>query len=404
MLRLKSQVISLVAIVLIFLAGCSSSISPIKPPKSLEKVENTFFIKQLWQFQIGDGVGDNYLRLTPVVNNNILYSVDHTGAVSAIRMNDRGIVWEMQVGMDVGSPLTLNGDTLYLGTSEGYLVALESKTGKLIWKARVGSEVLAAPAVGRGLVVARCVNGEIYTFKASDGKKVWSDRQITPSLTLRGTSAPVISNDIVLSAFDNGKLIAYNLQTGRIIWQKRIAVPSGRTTLERLVDIDANIIVSDNVVYTIAFQGKLVAVSLGSGQIIWSRDIESYIGMAVDPYRIYVADSNSKIWALDKSNGVAQWKQDSLLRRSATKPVLHSNYVVLGDFNGFLHWFRRDTGKLVARVRLDSFNFTDPNLDEEEDLKFPKSNDILATPITMENVLIAVDRHGNTEAFEISYP
>ena len=214
----------------------------------------------------------------------------------------------------------------------------------------------------------------------------------------------ILSNDLVLSAFDNGKLIAYNLQTGRVVWQRKIADARGRTTLERLVDIDADIVVSDDVAYTIAFQGKLAAVSLGSGQIIWSRDIDSYIGMAVDPYRIYVVDSNSKIWALDKSNGVAQWKQDSLLRRSATKPVLHSNYIVLGDFNGYLHWFKRDSGKLAARVRLDSFDFADPSLDEHEDLEYPKSKDILATPITTGNVLIAIDRHGNTEAFKASYP
>ena len=402
MLRPKLHSIILLPLILLFLVSCSSSL--LEPPKTLQKVSNTFSIEKLWQFQVGDGAGDNYLRLTPVLDENILYSVDHTGVVSALRITDRSLRWETKLDMDVGSPLTLSGETLYLGTSEGYLVAIERKTGKVIWKARVGSEVLAAPAVGRGYVVARCVNGEIYTFKASDGKKVWTDRQVTPSLTLRGTSAPVISNDLVLSAFDNGKLIAYSLQTGRVVWQRKIADARGRTTLERLVDIDADIVVSDDVAYTIAFQGKLAAVSLGSGQIIWSRDIDSYIGMAVDPYRIYVVDSNSKIWALDKSNGVAQWKQDSLLRRSATKPVLHSNYIVLGDFNGYLHWIKRDSGELTARVRLDSFDFADPNLDEEEDLQYPKSKDILATPITTGNVLIAIDRHGNAEAFEASYP
>ena len=396
--------LSLLLTAVVTLVSCSTSPSPVKPPKALLKVENTFSIKKQWQLQLGDGAGDNYLRLSPVVHENVFYSVDHLGTVSAIRLNDRSLQWETATGMSIGSPLTLKGDTLYLGTSEGYLLSIESKTGKLKWKARVGSEVLAAPAVGRGYVVARCVNGEIYTFSVVDGKKVWTDRQITPKLTLRGTSAPVISNDLVLSAFDNGKLVAYNLQTGRIVWQKRIAVASGRTSLERLVDIDADIVISDDVVYTVAFQGKLAAVSLASGQVIWSRDIDSYIGLAVDPYRIYIVDSNSQIWALDKSNGATHWKQDALLRRSLTKPLLHSSYVVTGDLNGFIHWFRRDNGKLAARVRLDLSNFTSPDLDEEEDFEFPKSRDILATPISNGNVLITMDRHGNTEAFEISYP
>jgi len=398
-LRLTLLLAAVVAVV-----SCSTSPSPVKPPKALLKVENTFSIKKQWQLQLGDGVGDNYLRLSPVIHENIIYSVDHLGTISATRLNDRSLLWETMTGMTIGSPLTVKGNALYLGTSEGYLLSIERNTGKLKWKARVGSEILAAPAVGRGYVVARCVNGEIYTFSTTDGKKVWTDRQITPKLTLRGTSAPVISNDLVLSAYDNGKLVAYNLQTGRIIWQKRIAVARGRTSLERLVDIDADIVISDDVVYTVAFQGKLAAVSLASGQILWSRDIDSYIGLAVDLYRLYIVDSNSQIWALDKSNGATHWKQDALLRRSSTKPLLHSNYIVMGDLNGYLHWFRRDSGKLAARVRLDSFDYTSPDLDEQEDFEYPKSRDILAAPISNGNVLIAMDRHGNTEAFEISYP
>ena len=403
MFDLKLRLVLLVTVV-VALVSCSTSPSPIKPPKALLKIENTFSIKKQWQFQLGEGIGDNYLRLSPVVHNNIIYSVDHQGIVTALRINDRSLLWQTATEMTIGSPLTLKGDTLYLGTSEGYLLSIVRTSGKLKWKARVGSEVLAAPAVGRGYVVARCVNGEIYTFNTADGKKVWSDRQITPKLTLRGTSAPIISNDLVLSAFDNGKLVAYNLQTGRIVWQKIITVARGRSSLERLVDIDADIVISDDVVYTVAFQGRLAAVSLASGQILWTRDIDSYIGLAVDPYRVYIVDSNSQIWALDKSNGATHWKQDALLRRSSTKPLLHSNYIVMGDLNGYLHWFRRDSGTLAARVRLDSFDYTSPSLDEEEDFEYPKSRDILAAPISDGNVLIAMDRHGNTEAFEISYP
>ncbi len=405
MYDLKLRFILLLAAVFFTLAaGCSTSPSPVKPPKTLVKIENDFSVNRQWQFQIGEGASDNYLRLTPVIDDDIFYSVDYLGTVVAIRISDRDLLWKTETGLAGGSPLTVKGNALYFGTSEGYLISLDKKTGKLIWKAKVGSEVLAAPAVGGGHVVARCVNGEIYTFNAFDGKKIWTNGQITPSLTLRGTSAPVISNDLVLSAFDNGKLVAYNLQTGRIIWQKTISVARGRTSLERLVDIDADIVIADDIVYTVAFQGKLAAVSLASGQVLWSRDISSYIGMAVDPYRIYIVDSDSQLWALDKSNGATLWKQDAMLRRSTTRPLLHSNYVVLGDFNGYLHWFRRDTGKLAARVRLNSYDYTDPDLDEEEDLEYPKSRDILATPITHGNLLIAVDRHGNTEAFDVSYP
>jgi outer membrane protein assembly factor BamB len=214
----------------------------------------------------------------------------------------------------------------------------------------------------------------------------------------------VIHNGLVLSAFDNGKLIAYELRTGKIIWQTPVSVARGRSALERMVDIDAEIVISNNVVYAVAFQGKLEAVALDSGKVIWSRDLDSYIGMDVDATRLYIVDSNSQILALDKANGATHWKQDALLRRSLTRPLVDSNYIIVGDFNGFLHWFRRDTGELAARVKLDTFNYRSPSLDEEEDLNYPKTLDILAAPLKKEGVVIAMDRHGHAEAFEISYP
>ena len=47
---------------------------------------------------------------------------------------------------------------------------------------------------------------------------------------------------------------------------------------------------------------------------------------------------------------------------------------------------------------------TDPNLDETQDLQFPKTQNILAPPIVHDNSLIAMDRYGHTEAFDIRYP
>ena len=214
----------------------------------------------------------------------------------------------------------------------------------------------------------------------------------------------MIAGDIVLSAFDNGRLLAVNLQSGKLLWQTTISIPRGRTDLERMVDIDANPVVVDDTVYVVSYQGRLAAVQLGSGRILWTRDIASYNGMMVDVYRIYLVDSQSMVWALDRFNGATLWKQDALLRRSLTTPRLQNQYVIVADFDGFVHWLRRDNGKLVARLRVNAYDYSDPDLDETQDLQFPKTNNILAPPLVHGNSLIAMDRYGHTEAFDISYP
>lgn len=396
---------SLLVALVFWLGGCSTSPSPVLPPVKLTPVHNAFKIEKVWEHDFGDGAGDNYLKLKPILDKQTLYILDYKGLVTAFNVQNHSIRWQVKTGLSASSALTLDNDLLFFGTSQGDVVAMDKSDGKVVWDAHVSSEVLSPPQVAKGYVVVRCVNGMMYALSRKDGKQLWSLEETTPALTLRGTSTPVITGDIIISGFDNGRLLAINLESGKVLWQTVISIPRGRTDLERMVDIDANpIVVNNDVVFAVTYQGRLAAVQLGSGRILWTRDINSYNGMVVDPYRIYLVDDQSRLWALDRQNGATLWKTDSLIRRKLTRPVLQNQYLVVGDFDGFIHWLRRDNGKLVARVRMNTYDYTDPNLDETQDLKFPKHNNILAPPLVDGDSLIAVDRYGHTEAYKIHFP
>jgi outer membrane protein assembly factor BamB len=397
--------VSLLFVLVIFLlSGCSSSPSPVLPPLKLSAVQNAFQIKRRWVASFGEGAGENYLKLSPLLDDDALYTIDYQGLATAYNIQNKSIRWQSHLAVPAATALTLDQDLLLFGSSHGDVIALQKKDGHVVWHAHVSSEVLAPPTVAKDFVIVRCVNGMLYALNRKDGKQIWSLEQTTPALTLRGTSTPVIAGDIVLSAFDNGRLLAVNLQSGKLLWQTTISIPRGRTDLERMVDIDANPVVVDDTVYVVSYQGRIAAVQLGSGRILWTRDIASYNGMAVDAYRIYLVDSQSMVWALDRFNGATLWKQAALLRRSLTTPRLQNQYVIVADFDGFVHWLRRDNGKLVARLRLNTYDYTDPDLDETQDLQFPKTNNILAPPLVHDNSLIAMDRYGHAEAFDINYP
>ncbi|HEX6572888.1 MAG TPA: PQQ-binding-like beta-propeller repeat protein, partial [Steroidobacteraceae bacterium] len=75
----------------------------------------------------------------------------------------------------------------------------------------------------------------------------------------------------------------------------------------------------------------------------------SYRGLALDPDQIYVATSDGSVVALRRRDGTVLWQQDGLKRRGLGTPAVVGNAVVVGDFEGYLHWLDRDTGKFVAR-------------------------------------------------------
>jgi outer membrane protein assembly factor BamB len=207
------------------------------------------------------------------------------------------------------------------------------------------------------------------------------DRSV-PILTLRGTSMPVLVSGAAVSGFDSGQLVAISLENGQTLWEQRIAVPRGRSELERLVDIDADPLVADAVVYAVTFQGRIAALELFSGNVIWQREMSSYAGLGVQDEIIYVTDSDSFVWALDRRNSASLWRQDKLKWRQLTAPLGVGRYVVVGDFEGYVHWLSREDGRMLARVRVDS-------------------SGILASPVAYRDIVFIYGRGGTLTALQV---
>ena len=62
--------------------------------------------------------------------------------------------------------------------------------------------------------------------------------------------------------------------------------------------------------------------------------------------------------SLSRRNGQENWKIKTLLNRDLTGPAAWKNSVVVGDFEGYLHWFNATNGELQARTRAGSKRVT----------------------------------------------
>ena len=111
-------------------------------------------------------------------------------------------------------------------------------------------------------------------------------------------------------------------------------------------------------VYAVGFNGSVVAVDMETGLTGWTREFSSSVGLSADENRIYITDADNSVWALDKASGATLWRQDKLLYRKLTAPKIMGNYIVTGDFKGYLHWLSKEDGKLVGRnkVSRDAIN------------------------------------------------
>lgn len=344
----------------LLLGGCFGSKDNMELPTPLVEFTPTLTVEEVWSASAG-GRSD-LTKLTPTRQGDTLFTATAAGLIRAFTLSDGQRLWEHQVkdriltgGVGVGDDLVL------VGSRNGQVIALAASDGSERWQAQVSSEVLSAPRAQGGVVVARSLDGKLYGLDSQSGRGLWVYERTVPLLTLRGTSSPVIAADAVIAGFDSGKLAALQLTSGKLLWEIAVALPRGRSELERMVDIDADPVIKGDTIYTTSFRGRVVAVDQ-KGSLVWEREISSYAGLNVDATAVYVSDEKSHLWAFDRTSGASLWKQEKLQAREITAPAILDKTIVVGDKEGYLHWLRQEDGQFVARHRTGKNPITVPPL------------------------------------------
>lgn len=341
------------------LAGCSTvndffrKSAPEIPPAPLTEFKPAIEVELLWQRNVGAGAGKGRVTLHPAFAGPLVFAADPEGRIGAYDAASGDEAWQVDSDLAIsGGPGAAEG-LVIVGSENGEVLALNSVDGKEAWRRQVSSEVLAVPVAALGVVVIRTGDGKLYGLSVKDGSRLWVYDRTVPALSLRGTSTPAITGDTVIAGFDSGRLVSVELKHGQLIWESRIALPRGRSELERLVDIDADPVVRDGVIYVVTYQGRVAAVDLRNGELIWRRDMSSHVGLGVSRRNVYVTDDDSRVWALDRENSASVWRQSKLERRRVSPPVEFQGFVVVADYQGYVHFMDRDDGRFVARLQVD---------------------------------------------------
>ena len=323
-------------------------------PAELVKFDSEVSFRRLWSTNIGNGQGKKYNRLQPVIEDDVIYVVANDGLLRALDRENGRRIWQSNLEYAITGGVGTGGDYLFLGTENGRLIALDKNSGEVLWNIETSSEVLSVPASNGVYVVVQTLDDKLTGYDAASGQQIWIYESTVPALTIRGTSSPVIVNDVVLAGFGNGVLVSVSIDNGTLRWDSRITVPSGRSELERLTDVDAELLVDNGSVLAPSYQGFLSQINILTGQTMWRVPESSIAGTSIGFGNVYITDARGHVKAYRRAAQEEQvWVNDLLDLREVSRPVSFSNYIAVGDFEGYLHLLSQIDGHFVGRIRID---------------------------------------------------
>jgi outer membrane protein assembly factor BamB len=354
-------------------------------PNPLLEFEPTLPVERVWSAKVGGGSEFLRVALSPAGDGERVYAASRDGVVSAFNPATGERLWRTELEVPLSAGPGAGSGRVAVASADGFVICLRAEDGSEQWRTDVAGESLARPLIQDNSVIVYTIDGKLRALSAFNGSEQWEVQQSLPPLTLRGTSAPVIVGTTVITGFDNGRIIASGLNEGESRWEVVLAPPSGRSDLERLADIDGTMAVVGQDVYATGYHGNTAALAAESGQILWSREISTHVGLGADADNLYVVSETDELIALRRQSGTELWRQDALLRRVPTAAVPFGEAVAVGDFEGYVHFFSTSDGGPVARVRVD--------------------NTMLAgAPVVIGDRLFVQSDSGRLDVFEIERP
>ncbi len=340
----------LIACAVLVIAACSKD-KDVDQPAKLTDFSSTLEVKRVWTASVADkGAKPLRLGLGLSIDGNRVYAAGRKGEVAAFDLQSGRALWRTKTKLALSGGPGSNAGMVVVGSTFGDLVALNSQSGAILWKIRLNGEVLSAPAVSERLIAIRTVDGKLHAIAPKDGKELWSTEQQVPRLSLRGTASPVLTGDLVLCGFDNGKVEAVNVSDGSVAWETTISPAHGKTELERMDDVDSTVRVSGPDVFAIGFQGRISMLALDTGQTWWSHDASSFRTLGLDDDSIYISSADGDVVALRRRTGAELWRQKALAHRRLSAAIETGDAIVVGDYQGYVHWLDKATGALAARA------------------------------------------------------
>ena len=340
---------SVIIFLSLFMIGCQSDKVIVEQPAELVKINSQVKIDNTWSKKIFSDIPTGKTDI--VVDSDGIFTFSSAGLVFSYFSNGK-LNWEKDLNFSLSSGVGKGFGSLFVTSIDGDIFSLDINNGNLNWSSKIGGESLSVPSSNGDIVAVQTSNGKITAINLKDGKFRWEYISVLPSLSLRGTSSPIFDDGNLYVGFANGNLAKIEPRSGVIQWEIPVTISKGSSEIERIIDIDSKPLVSSGLAFATSYQGDVSAINSLNGRVIWRNNFSSTKDILEIERNIYLVDEDSEVQAFSGLTGISLWRIKDYRLRNLTSPQRLNNYIIVGDFEGYLHFLDTSSGSTIGRYRV----------------------------------------------------
>ena len=267
----------------------------------------------LWERQLS-----SVTVATPAVTPGAVYVAVRDGRLLAVDRRDGAELWSFQADSASFASPAVYGGVVYAGSWNGTLYAVDAQTGERLWTFVADGSIVAPPAFQGDLMALATDDGLVYVIDLITGKR----RLIFDTVNALAES-PVFTGDYFLIGTGRGRLAAvdwtrleYPLERALRSWRQQFFIwglqaepplPKG-LVWGRVLARDSALsgpAVLDGVAYAGSRDGRLHALSIADGTLLWEHDTGALIhsAPAAAGRSVYIGNDAGEIHVIDRATG-----------------------------------------------------------------------------------------------------
>lgn len=360
---MKSKLLLAAPLLAILCIGCANK--DVDAPVEAPEIENRFDIENLWSTSTG-GVDEFFSQMQPSVLGSSVYIASRDGDVTALSLDKGNRIWQTDLSGEeendnkrsarLSGGVSAYAGKVAVGSENGYIYVLNASDGKLAWKDYVGCEIVSAPAFSSTtskLFVLDSI-GRVSAYDLLTGKKLWVSGDSNNNLHLRAQGKPLaVGDDYVITGGAQAQVFIISQDNGMILNQVTVTENYGSNALQRVSDVAATPLLLDGKMFTQAYRGGFVTYDFATNTIVNRLPYHSSKTLGFDDNHFVITGDNGHVYCINRYDNTELWVNASLTNRNVTAPVIYGNYVVVGDFEGYLYFLNLNSGVIEGMYELE---------------------------------------------------